>query len=142
MSDLVRRNDTLPAQREESERSLGLANYGLMLAAPITLGVTGLVAVMLAGSRKERAGEVAGSHFRFQLWTFGTAFFLACLGGLWFMLGAAGALAPERTDAGWLAVAGGALWSVAGIGYLGATVYGMARLIGRSPVGRLFGARS
>ena len=138
MSELAPRQTTVPAVRENADRTLGTMVYGLYLAAPLTLGLSAVGGMLLAAKRRERADPVAASHYRFQLWTFWAAVFAAVAGGLWVLLGGARATGAGDGDAAWLAVAGGVLCLVAGVGYVAANVYGLARLLSRSPIGRFF----
>jgi uncharacterized membrane protein len=139
VSDLAHRPPTLPAQREDADRTVGTLVYAAYLASPLTLGVSALVGALVAAGRRDQAGPVAASHFRFQVWTFWLAAGAVAAGALWFTLGGVHALAANRGDGGWLAIAGAALCGAAAVGYLGASLYGLSRLMARSPVGRLLG---
>ncbi|HEX8569003.1 MAG TPA: hypothetical protein VF699_03645 [Caulobacteraceae bacterium] len=125
-----------PAERENADRAAGTLVYGLYLAAPVTFGLTGLAGAVMAARRRDRAGPVAATHFRFQLWTFWGAVLAVAAGALWALLGGAQTTGTGDGDGAWLALAGLALCAGAGVGYLAATVYGLSRLLSRSPVGR------
>ena len=102
----------------------------------MTFGLTGIAGMVLAARRRDQAEPVAATHFRFQLWTFWGAVLAAAAGGLWALLGGAQTTGTGDGDGAWLALAGLALCGAAGVGYLAATVYGLGRLLSRSPVGR------
>ena len=138
MSELATRPPQVPAERENADRTAGTLVYGLYLAAPLTLGLSGLAGALVASRRRDQAGPVAASHFRFQLWTFWAAVFAAAAGALWVLLGGAQTTGTGDGDGAWLAVSGVVLCAGAGVGYLAATVYGLSRLLSRSPVGRFF----
>ena len=110
--------------------------YGLYLAAPVTFGLSALGGMVLATRRRPQAAPVAATHFRFQMWTFWAAVFALGAGGLWALLGGAQTTGTGDGDGAWLALAGLGLCAAAGVGYLAATVYGLSRLLSRSPVGR------
>jgi uncharacterized membrane protein len=137
LSELAPRKPNLPAQRENTDHALGTMVYGLYLAAPLTLGVSGLAGALVAGKRKGEADPVAASHYRYQLWTFGAAAFAIAAGGLWALLGGVGSVGGRGGDDAWLALSGLALSGTAGLAYLAATVYGLSRILSRSPIGRL-----
>ena len=136
MSELATRPPSLPAEQDKADRTAGALVYGLYLAAPLTLGLSGLAGSLVALRRRHQAGPLGGSHFRYQLWTFWTAAFAVAAGALWALLGGVQTTGTGDGDAGWLARSGVALAAGAGVAYLGATVYGLARLLSRSPVGR------
>ena len=138
MSELAPRPSALLAERENADRTLGALVYGLYLAAPLTLGLSGLLGAVVAAKRRDQAGSVAASHFRFQLWTFGAAAFAVAAGRLWVLLGGAGSMAVGGGDGAWLALAGAALSGSAVVGYLAASAWGLSRLLSRLPIGRLF----
>ena len=138
MSDLATRTARTPAAREDADRTAGTLVYGLYLAAPLTLGLSGLAGSLVALRRRHEAGPLGSSHFRYQLWTFWSAAFALIAGGLWALLGGVQTTGTGDGDGAWLALSGLALCVIAGVGYLGATVYGLARLLSRSPVGRFF----
>lgn len=125
--------DRQPRDPEETERNTGLVIYGLYLASPLTLGVSGLVGLLMAASKAGRAGGKAASHFRYQVWTFGGALGASLTGGLWATLGGLATLA-DRTG-GDLALAGGALAIGSGLAFLGASAFGLSRLASHEPIG-------
>lgn len=136
MTDLVPRyaDPDLDAHDPEAgERATGLVIYGLYLAAPLTVGVTGLVGLLMAASRSKRAGRRLASHFRYQVWTFGSAFGAATAGGLWAVLG--GVASVSSRTGGDLALAGGALAAASGIGFMAASIFGLTRLASHEPIG-------
>ena len=139
MTALAPRPPNLPAQRENADRAAGTLVYGLYLAAPVTFGLSGLAGSFVALRRRHDAGPVAGSHFRYQLWTFWTAVFALGAGALWAVLGGVQTTGTGDGDGAWLALSGLALCGAAGVGYLAATVYGLARLLSRSPIRRFLG---
>ena len=139
MTELATRRSSPPAERgDDGDCALGTVVYGLYLAAPLTLGLSGLAGSLLALRRRDRAGPLAASHFRFQVWTFWAAAFAVGAGALWALLGGVQTTGTGDNDGAWLALSGLALCAGAGLAYLGATVYGLARLLSRSPVGRFF----
>ena len=136
MTELAARPSSAPAQRENADRAVGTLVYGLYLAAPLTFGLSGLGGSVVALRRRSQAGPLAGSHFRFQVWTFWSAVFAVGAGALWAVLGGVQTTGTGDGDGAWLALSGLALCGAAGVGYLAATVYGLSRLLSRSPVGR------
>ena len=136
MTELATRPSPLPAERENADRTAGVLVYGLYLAAPLTFGLSGLAGSLVALRRRQAAAPLAASHHRFQLWTFWTAAFAIGAGLLWALLGGVQTTGTGDGDGAWLALSGVALAGAAGVGYLGATVYGLARLLSRSPIGR------
>jgi uncharacterized membrane protein len=50
-----------------AERLAALVNYGLLIVAPFTLNSLGLLAMLIAYSRRGSADPVAKSHFDFQI---------------------------------------------------------------------------
>ena len=136
MTNLVPRSsvpDRFRRDPEEAERALGLVIYGMYLAAPLTLGVSGLVGSFMAASRARRDNRGLASHFRYQVWSFGAALGAAMAGGLWAALGGLATVA-DRTG-GDLVLAGAGLAVASGVGFLAATLFGMNRLAAREPIG-------
>ncbi len=133
MTDLIQRPSSLPDSLERSERNAALTIYGLYLGAPLTAGVTGLVGAMMASSKRARSGPLSATHFRYQVWTFGASLGAALTGSFWLLLG--GIASGANPEAGVLALTGGALASSAGIGFLGATLFGLTRAAGGEPIG-------
>ena len=105
----------------------------------MTFGLSALGGMVVAARRREQAAPVAATHFRFQLWTFWGAALALAAGALWAFLGGAQTTGTGDSDGAWLALAGLGLCAAAGVGYLAATVYGLSRLLSRSPVGRFLG---
>lgn len=70
------------ARRFDSERVLGLINYGLLFSAFFFAGVPALVAVILAYSQRGSAGPVMREHYRFQIQIFWIAFLLTLIAGI------------------------------------------------------------
>ena len=119
------------------EHALNMTVYGLDLGSPLTLGLTALGGVLIAGTRRKRAGRVSGSHYRWQLWSFWATLGASLAGGLWFALGIASSSATATTTrvGGDLAVSGMVLWGAALVGFLVASVYGLLRAGAHAPVG-------
>jgi uncharacterized membrane protein len=118
---------------EARERAAGMVIYGLYLASPLTVGVSGLVGLLMAASRSKRAGRRLASHFRYQVWTFGSAFGAATAGGLWAALG--GIASVSSRTGGDLALAGAGLAAASGIGFMAASIFGLSRLASHEPIG-------
>lgn len=137
MTDLIQRPSQLPDRADRAERSdrrAAQAVYWLYLAAPFSAGITGLVGVLMASGRRARAGATAASHFRFQTWTFGASAGAALTGGLWAALGGMATVA-DRTG-GDLVLAGAALAATSGIGFMGASLFGLGKAASGDPIGR------
>lgn len=136
MTDLMFRpqGDLVAADpRDEAERTAGMVIYGLYLAAPLSAGVTGLIGMLMASSRRKRAGALSATHFRYQVWSFWSALGAAATGGFWAATGSWATLA-DRTGGG-LVFAGAALATVASVGFVGAAAYGLSRIAARDPIG-------
>lgn len=133
MTDLIQRPSNLPAPAEKAERNAALVIYGLYLAAPFSIGITGLVGALMASGRRMRAGGLSRTHFRYQVWSFWAATGAALTGGFW---GAVGGIASvsDRTG-GDLALAGGALAATAGVGFIASALFGLSRIAGWEPIG-------
>lgn len=135
MTDLIRRPaDHLPTREERGDRNAALTVYWLYLGAPFTAGITGLVGALIASGRRSRAGTLASTHFRHQVWTFGAATGAALTGGFWAAVGGLATVA-DRTG-GDLVLAGAALSATAGIGFVASTIFGLTRVSGGEPIGR------
>jgi uncharacterized membrane protein len=135
VTDLIRRPaDHLPTREERGDRNAALTVYWLYLAAPFTVGITGLVGALIASGRRARAGAFGASHFRHQVWTFGAATGASLTGGFWATTGGLATVA-DRTG-GDLVLAGAALAATAGIGFVASTLFGLTRASGGEPVGR------
>ena len=129
---MIQRED----RRERAERHTGYAVYWLYLTSPFSIGVTGLIGLLMAAARKGDATPVNGSHFRFQVWTFWSALLASATGGAWAALGSIASVGGAA-GGGELVLAGAGLAALAGIGFMGASIFGLSRLVSREPVGRL-----
>ncbi|MBI1408042.1 MAG: hypothetical protein GC145_18165 [Caulobacter sp.] len=79
--------------RFETDRVLGLINYGLLFASLFFVGVPGIVAVVIAYAQKGGATPMMRNHYRFQIQIFWIAFLLGLIAGicgLWAVLDFAG----------------------------------------------------
>ena len=142
-----------PTRIEEArDRSLAMTGYALSVAALFTFWLTGLVAFLIALSRRKSPDPVARAHFRFQL-------LVADLAGLAVGLGAALGVSalilvgaplfdgewPTLSDFGGaagLVVAGVVLWAVSTLGTIVGAGYGAWRLVqGREVRIRLWPSR-
>src|SRR4051794_17732024 len=91
------------------DRMLGLAGYGLLVAAPFTLGVLAPVAVVIAYLRRRSPDPIAAGHFAWQIRSFWMDLIMVGLGfmfasgalaaGLGAVIEAAGAPVPFHYDA-------------------------------------------
>jgi uncharacterized membrane protein len=135
MNDLTRRPaDHLVTREERSDRNAALTVYWLYLVAPFTAGITGLIGALIASGRRARSAPLTATHFRHQVWTFGAATGAALTGGFWASVGGIATVA-DRTG-GDLVLAGAALSTTAGIGFLASTIFGLTRASGGEPIGR------
>lgn len=133
MTDLIQRPSDLPDRVERSERNAALGIYVLYLLAPVSLGITGLIGALMASGKRAGARAFSGSHFRYQMWTFGAATGAVLTGGFWAAVG--GIASVSNRTGGDLALAGGALVATAAIGFLGATLFGFSRAVSGEPIG-------
>ncbi|MBX3480134.1 MAG: hypothetical protein KF842_07015 [Caulobacter sp.] len=81
------------ASRFETDRVLGLINYGLLFASLFFAGVPGIVAVVIAYAQRGGASPQMHNHYRFQIRIFWIAFLLGLIAGvcgLWAVLDFAG----------------------------------------------------
>ena len=81
------------ARRFESERVMGMINYGLLFSAIFFVGVPGIVAVILAYTQRAAAGPVMRDHYRFQIQIFWIGLLLGLIAGvcgLWAILDVTG----------------------------------------------------
>ena len=129
---LIERED----RRERAERHTGYAVYWLYLTAPFSVGVTGLIGLLMASGKAAEASPVNGSHFRFQVWSFWSTLLASLIGGGWAAVGGIASVAGAA-GGGELALAGAGLAAVSAISFMGASVFGLSRLVSREPVGRL-----
>ncbi|MCE3288255.1 MAG: hypothetical protein K0R83_267 [Caulobacter sp.] len=70
------------ARRFDTERVMGLINYGLLFSAIFFAGVPAIVAVILAYTQRSAAGSVMREHYRFQIQIFWIGFLLALIAGI------------------------------------------------------------
>jgi uncharacterized membrane protein len=133
LTDLIQRPPNLPQAAEKAERNTALVIYGLYLAAPFSVGITGLIGALMASGRRMRAGGLSRTHYRFQVWSFWAATGAAITGGFWGALGSMATVA-NRTG-GDLVLAGGALAATAGVGFIASTLFGLSRIAGWEPIG-------
>jgi uncharacterized membrane protein len=68
--------------RFDSERVLGLVNYGLLFSSVFFAGVPALVAVILAYVQRPSAGPAMREHYRFQIWIFWISVLLGAIAGV------------------------------------------------------------
>jgi uncharacterized membrane protein len=123
-------------RRARGERHAGYAVYWLYLLSPFSAGITALVGLLMAADRTREAEPLNASHFRFQVRAFWGGFLGALTGGAWAAIGGTAALLGEGGGLG-LAIAGGGLAAVSGVGFVAASVFGLTRLTGGEPIGRL-----
>lgn len=133
LTDLIQRPSNLPELTEKAERSTALVIYGLYLAAPFSIGITGLIGALMASGRRVRASALSRTHFRFQVWSFWAATGAVVTGGFWGALG--GLASVSNRTGGDLALAGGALAAAAGVGFIASTLFGLSRIAGWEPIG-------
>ena len=124
-------------RRERSERHAGYAVYWLYLTSPFSLGITGLIGLLMAASNAPTAAPVNASHFRFQVGTFWGSFLGMLTGGAWATIGGIASVADAASGGGALALAGGGLAILSGVGFYAASLLGLTRLSTREPMGRL-----
>lgn len=125
-----------------ADRALALATYGMLIAAPFTLGLLAMLAIVIAYTRRGRAEPVARSHFERQIRSFWMDVIVLAIGFIcgW---GALGAGIGAALAASGFPMPGN--WSPAPIG-LGAIVLGLIWLgtwglgLGGLVVGSIFGA--
>ena len=101
----------------DSDRVLAVVNYVLFLVSPGTIGLTTIVAVILAYVRRDRSDGFVTSHYTYQIYTFWYALGIAILGWLTVWILGLGLLI-------WLL---GALWVVV------RSVIGLMRLVDGRP---------
>jgi uncharacterized membrane protein len=65
-----------PSEAELDERNLAFVIYALLFISPFSLGLTALVAVVLAYIRKNNTPHFVQGHFRFQIKSFWVVFVL------------------------------------------------------------------
>ena len=123
-------------RRDRRERHAGYAVYWMYLVSPLSGGVTALVGLLMASARAAEAGEVAASHFRFQVRAFWGAFLAALTGGAWAAIGGIASVGGAE-GGGALALAGAGLAAASGVGFMAASILGLSRLVSRTPMGRL-----
>ena len=68
--------------RFDSERVLGLVNYGLLFSSVFFAGVPALVAVILAYVQRPAAGPPMHQHYGFQIWIFWISVLLGAVAGV------------------------------------------------------------
>ncbi len=150
------------ASPSSEDRNLGFLIYGLLFLSPFLWAFTGVIGVVIAYVRRAEADALMRTHFQFQIRTFwiGVAIMalsLVCLLiGLGFLFNGLFAAATHE-GAGWDA------WEAAGIGadevvlrsetfmaflaavvlavigalwQFAASLFGLARLAGKQPIGR------
>ncbi|MDP8915703.1 MAG: hypothetical protein M3M95_00580 [Pseudomonadota bacterium] len=139
MTDLVPRRPSMTDRYEgdpdEGERATGMMIYGLYLLSPLTVGVSGLGGLLWAASKSKRAVSRLGTHFKYQVWTFGAALGAALTGGLWSALGGIASLGDRTGGGGELALAGAGLAVLSGVGFMAASIFGLSRLASHEPIG-------
>lgn len=138
MTNLVPRTsvpDRYERDPEQAERNAGMLIYTLYLVAPLTAGISGLGGLLMAASRSKRGGSRLATHFRYQVWTFGSALGAAMAGGLWAALGGIASLADRTGGGGELLLAGMSLAALSGVGFMAATLFGLSRLASHEPIG-------
>ena len=144
---------------QQFDRGVGFAAYGLLVISSFFLGVPGIVAAAIAYAHKRGTSRVLETHFRFQLRIFWTCVALFGLGllvftaasvlgltemmryapfnlegfrrGLGLTATQGASLAMAMVIGGLVLVAASGVWSIAG------AIYGLIKLIGDRPVGRL-----
>ncbi len=139
--------------KQRAERVGALAVYGLLIAAPFTLGALAILAVIIAYFRRGGAGPLARSHYDYQIRSFWIDMTLVVLGvacgwaslatGLGTVAGLFGIQLPQGMtagDLGWTAIALAIAWLVLWIwGFLGlflGSVHGSMRLAASRPMGK------
>lgn len=133
MTDLIQRPSNLPQAAEKAERATALVIYGLYLAAPFSIGITGLVGALMASGRRMRASALSRTHYRFQVWSFWAATGAAVTGGFWAAVG--GVASTSNPDGGPLFWTGAALSATAGISFIASTLFGLSRMASWEPIG-------
>lgn len=73
---------TTDTGRFDSERTMGLINYGLLFSALFFGGVPAIVAVVLAYTQRGSAGPTVREHYRFQIQIFWIGFLLSLIAGI------------------------------------------------------------
>jgi uncharacterized membrane protein len=125
-----------------ADRALAMATYGMLIAAPFTLGLLAMLAIVIAYIRRGRAEPVAKSHFERQIRSFWLDVIVLAIGFIcgW---GALGAGIGAALAASGIPMPGN--WSPAPIG-IGAIVLGLIWLgtwglgLGGFFIGSIFGA--
>lgn len=138
MTELVPRPsvpDRFARNPEDADRGAGMAIYGLYLLSPLTVGVSGLGGLLWAATRSKRAASRLGTHFRYQVWTFGSALGTAMTGGLWSALGGLASVGDRAGGGGELVLAGAGLAVASGVGFMAASLFGLSRLASHEPIG-------
>lgn len=76
---LLSQGQTLLNELELDERNLAFVIYGLLFISPFSLGLTALVAVVLAYIKKHNCDSFVQTHFRYQIKSFWVVFVLWAL---------------------------------------------------------------
>lgn len=161
MSDTVSSGQASPASSDD--RNLAFLVYALLFIAPFVFGFTGLVGVVISYVRRPDADALVRSHYSFQIRVFWISVVLAVLGAIAFVFGLGVMIndvvqAVTRHGEGWDAwsvaaveesdfefhaasIIGFILWmliaAIASLWLMAASIFGVARLAGGAPIGRL-----
>lgn len=161
MSDTVSSGHASPPSSDD--RNLAFLVYALLFIAPFVFGFTGLVGVVISYVRRPDADALVRSHYNFQIRVFWISVVLAILGAVAFIFGLGVVIndliqAVTHNGQGWDAwsvasveesdfefnaasVIGFILWmvitAVASLWLMAASIFGVARLAGGAPIGRI-----
>ena len=138
-------SDYVPdARTAEVDRNLALLSYGLLFVGLFCAGISALVALAIAYSRRRHVDPLVASHYRFQILIFWVGFVPALLAGLCGM-GAVitlliGLLAdpanPVRADTLAFGGIGVSLAVLAGAWLMVTCLFGFIRLASQHPIGQ------
>jgi uncharacterized membrane protein len=160
MSDTV--SSGAAAASSSEDRNLAFVNYALLFVSPFIIGLTALVAVVIAYTRRQTQDAISRSHYRFQVRIFWVGVIIAAVAVLSFLTGVGILISDAFQSAtnsgqGWDAwqvaaiddsdfhfhpisivflIAWLVLWAVAGLWTIIASIVGMARLAGGEGMGR------
>ena len=132
------------SRSEEVDRNLALLAYGLLFVGVFCAGLSALVAVAIAYSRRKAATPLVASHHRFQIFIFWVGFVPALLAGVSAMAAVLtlliGLLAdPSNPPVGGIlgfAGAGIALAAIAGGWLMVTSLFGFIRLASQQTIGQ------
>ena len=132
------------SRSDEVDRNLALLAYGLLFVGVFCAGLSALVAVAIAYSRRKRAAPLVANHYRFQVFVFWVGFVPALLAGICGMVAAILALIGLLTDpsrppvGGILSFAGIALVLAiaAGAWLMVTSLFGFIRLASQQTIGQ------